>query len=415
MLEKILPFLIAAGIGLAIGIERERRYANTKKAMGVRTFILLSLLGALAAFVQDAYIAMVLTGLAAALIVAAYIQSTTLLDTKDVELGLTTEFAAGVTFAIGYLTRTEPFLCAVLGLLTLIVLLSRERLHEFTLKQIRSEEIQAAVVLFVLALGVLPLLPTEPIDSLGIIDLRRFVTVLLLIGSVQFASYLATRIFGASIGFPLAGFVSGLVSSTAVFLQMPQRVKENPEIARAAAAASLLAAVSTFIFLIVVVGAISAPLALQIAPPLILSMVVGALFAVYLARSEGRSGAFPEPKNPLSLLGSIKLAALLSGFMIGVGLLEHFVGDRGTEIASFIVGLGELHGISIASATLFANEKISMQAAEANILLAGIGSLTSKVIITLVLRRSTYTPWLLGVVLFMIVGFLAAWFLPMPW
>jgi uncharacterized membrane protein (DUF4010 family) len=410
VINKIIPFFIAAGIGFAIGIERERRYANSPKAMGERTFVLLALLGALAGYVAEPLIAMSITILASALIVAAYVQTTKLLAPQSIDLGLTTEFAAGVTFVIGYMSHQEPFLCAILGLLTLVVLLSRERLHEFTIKQIRSEEIQAAVVLFVLGLGVLPLLKDAPVDPWGLLNFYRFVMLLLLIGSIQFVGYLATRFFGPIIGFPLSGFVSGFVSSTAVFLIMPERVKENPKIVHAATAAALFAAAATFIFLFVVIFSISAPLAMEIAPPLLVSVVIAGAIGYFFSRRDTDGHQFPEPKNPLSMLAALRLAVILSGFIIAIGFVQHFIGDFGTEIAAFVVGLGELHGVSIASASLFANGKVPMEIAKASILLAALGSLTSKVIIALVLRREHYTLWVTSTVLLMTVASVATWY-----
>lgn len=393
MLSKIVPFLIAAGVGFAIGIERERRYANTQESMGVRTFILMALLGALAGFVQQPLVTAAMILLAAALMVAAYIRTTGIQGAKGVDLGLTTEFAAAITFLLGYLSHTEPFLSAVLGLVTLIVLLSRERLHEFTLRQIRGEEIQAAVVLFVLGIGILPLLSSEPIDPWGLLDLHRFVMILLLIGSVQFIGYLATRLFGTMIGFPLTGFVAGFISSTAVFLVMPTRIKENQKLAMSACSAATFAIAATFMLLVVLVYVVSPVLGLKIGGPILAATAIAGVCGFLFARlSSGDAKNFPETKNPLSLVGTLKLGALLGGFIIAIGLVQHLTGSAGTSIASFVVGLVELHSVSIASATLFANGKIPLEAAQTNILLAALGSLTSKMIILFALRQKRYTP-----------------------
>lgn len=391
MIDKIVPFLIAAGVGFAIGIERERRYANSQESMGVRTFILMALLGALAGFVQQPLVTAAMILLAAALMVAAYIRTTNIAGTKRPDLGLTTEFAAGITFLLGYLSHTEPFLCAILGLVTLIVLLSRERLHEFTLRQIRSEEIQAAVILFVLGIGILPLLPTEPIDPWGLLDLHRFVMLLLLIGSVQFIGYVATRLFGPMIGFPLSGFVAGFVSSTAVFLVMPTRIKDN-KMAMAACSAAIFAVASTFILLVVLVYVTSPQLGLKIAGPIFAAVGISGLTGFLCARLSASAQNFPQPKNPLSLMGTLKLGLLLGGFILAIGLIQHLIGAAGTSIISFVVGLVELHSVSIASASLFANGKIPLEAAQTNILLAALGSLTSKMLIVLVFRQKRYTP-----------------------
>lgn len=409
MFEKFLPFLIATGIGLAIGIERERRYANRRKAMGVRTFILLALLGSLAGYVVAPLVAAVITLLAAGLIVGSYFEKTRINTWQAVDVGLTTEFAAGVVFVLGYLAHAEPFLSTIIGLLTLIVLLSREWLHEFTLEQIRSEEIEAAVILLVLGIGILPLLPEEPVDPWGILDMHRFVMLLVLIGCVQFLGYLATRFLGTLVGFPITGLISGFVSSTAVFLTMPQRVKESSAITHAAAAASIFACVSTFVFLLVVVGSISIPLLLKIAPSILVSIFIGSVSAYFLARRTHRENHFPQPKNPLSPIGAIKLAAFLSALIFAIGFVQHFIGNRGTQVVSFVAGLGELQGVAIASASLFANGTIDIEFARINILLAALASLVSKLAITWILIRDRYTLLVTLVIGLILVGFVSAW------
>jgi uncharacterized membrane protein YhiD involved in acid resistance len=46
------PYIIALAVGLLVGIERENSKAD-QKALGVRTFLLLSLLGAIASDLQN--------------------------------------------------------------------------------------------------------------------------------------------------------------------------------------------------------------------------------------------------------------------------------------------------------------------------------------------------------------------------
>lgn len=409
MIDEFLPFFIAIGIGLAIGIERERRYANVRKAMGVRSFILIALLGALAGYVSNPLIAAVITLFAGALIVAAYFQTTKLGDEDTADIGLTTELAAGVTFVTGFIVHTNPSVATMLGLVTLVVLLSRKKLHDFTLNQITTQEIQAAVILLVFALGVLPLLPKEPVDPWGILNLHRSFMVVILIGSVQFVGYIATRIFGTAIGFPLTGFLSGFVSSTAVFLTMASRVKETPRITRAAASASLFAAASTFLFLLGVIGTISIPLLKEIALPIVVSSVIALGAGYLLTLRDGQKNGFPTQRNPLSLVGALKLAALLIGFIWTIGVVQHFLGDRGSQVASFLAGLGELHGVSIASASLLSNGTIQMEVAKNNVLLAALASLISKLVITWVLVRGRYALWITLVVGLMTAGFLCTW------
>ena len=62
--ETARPFMLALAIGLLIGIERERAQADTPvhDPLGSRTFPLLALLGAVAAHMEQASVAVVLAG-----------------------------------------------------------------------------------------------------------------------------------------------------------------------------------------------------------------------------------------------------------------------------------------------------------------------------------------------------------------
>ena len=77
MFEEARPFLLALAIGLLIGIERERAKADAPyhAPLGSRTFALLALLGATAATIENAAVAIVLTAFAGAAILAGFFRS----------------------------------------------------------------------------------------------------------------------------------------------------------------------------------------------------------------------------------------------------------------------------------------------------------------------------------------------------
>lgn len=53
MLENLISFSISLLIGLLIGIERERSHREGSQPIGIRTFILLSLLGTTTAVLKQ--------------------------------------------------------------------------------------------------------------------------------------------------------------------------------------------------------------------------------------------------------------------------------------------------------------------------------------------------------------------------
>src|SRR5262245_29546334 len=103
MFETARPFLLAIAIGLLIGPERERAHADREvhDPLGSRTFTLLAMLGAVAAYLESPAMGIVLAAFAGAIIVAGYFR--TPLGKDAIGVGATTEVAAMVTFTLGYL------------------------------------------------------------------------------------------------------------------------------------------------------------------------------------------------------------------------------------------------------------------------------------------------------------------------
>ena len=84
--QQIQPFLVALAIGLALGLERERSHSR-KLPAGSRSFALLSLVGAVAASLNQWAVLVGLVGVGA-LVALAYFR------TSEEDPGTTTAIAA---------------------------------------------------------------------------------------------------------------------------------------------------------------------------------------------------------------------------------------------------------------------------------------------------------------------------------
>lgn len=91
-----------------------------------------------------------------------------------------------------------------------------------------------------MAIVVLPLLPEGPFGPFGGIRPRGLWLLVLFFTGLSFGGYLARRIFGATHGYPLAGLLAGLVSSTNVTFRMPA-AGIAPNVAAEAIAIGILA------------------------------------------------------------------------------------------------------------------------------------------------------------------------------
>ena len=121
LLKIIYPFAIAFAIGFLIGIERERSHPPGTQAIGVRTFILIALLGAFAAFIKELALTIVLSAFAFSAILLGYFRSSQR-RAEHIKIGLTTELSAGVVFCLGYMTSDNPLLVSIIAVAVLFIL-----------------------------------------------------------------------------------------------------------------------------------------------------------------------------------------------------------------------------------------------------------------------------------------------------
>jgi uncharacterized membrane protein (DUF4010 family) len=356
-----IEFAVALGVGLLIGVERELRKGSgpERAAAGVRTFVLLALAGALAQWLGPA--ALLVAGIAVALLVfASYRRS------GPADPGLTTEVAMVVTFLLGCVAMRVPAAGAGLGVLVAIVLYSKSKLHPFVREQLTAQEMHDLLMLAAAAFVVLPLLPEGPVDPWGAIDLRRLWILVVAMMSVSSAGYVALRWFGPRLGLPVAGFAGGFVSSTATVAAMADLAKSAPTRRRAFASAALASNVGTIVQLAVVLGALAPPLLRLAALPLVAAgavAVVAALVSI-VGSGGGRDGdaakLLSRPFEPRKVLGFV---ALLAAIMLFAALMQRVLGERSLPWVLAVTGLGDVHAAAASAAQLVAAKQVSTDVA----------------------------------------------------
>lgn len=397
MFIKLSPYLIALLIGLLIGVDREQRGMKGHNAMGVRSFILFALVGAVAGGIMEPMFSLGMLIFATAITLYGYVKTSATVNAKENPLGLTSEIAGMATFALGYFAHTEPFLSLALGALILFILHNKTILHSFVRKHLRPNEIQGASVLILLAIGVVPLMPDTTIDPLHIFNPRRLAVIIVLLAAIQFGGYILSRIFGDRIGFSLSGFLAGLASSTLVFLSYPQLVKEKPANLISVATAAIFSISGSLVLLLVVVSAISWPLIWAVSIPLTTLILVCVALGAILSRRKRSSLEHSVQENPLNLLKAIKLGTLLISFIFAVELTQRFLGTTFTNLVTFLGGLVELTGVVVANANSLENQTITIEIAASAVMIAITASLVSKIAITAVVADGTYRKIMLSI------------------
>lgn len=347
----------ALGIGLLIGVERERAHAGYHTPAGVRTFALVALLGALAAMYESLPALLVLAAIVAAFAAIAFRR----LD--DEHPGLTTEIALIVTYVLGALAMSRAELAAGLAVLVTILLLSRSRLHEFVRHRLSEQEVADGLTLAAAALIVLPLMPDRTIDPWDTLNLRLVFMLAVLVMAIDALGYIALRMLGPRRGLPLAGFLGGFVSSSATHSAMGARARNVPAAAHAAVAGAALSSIATVVKLVALLAITSLPLLQAMALPLALAGGVAVLYGMFfLRRSDGTDDSI-APGHAFSLKSAAGFALMMAIVIAGSALLVHGLGPAGALLGATLAGFANAQAGVVSAGALYLNGDIDLHIA----------------------------------------------------
>ena len=349
----------ALGIGLLIGIERERRkgQGSFRSAAGVRTHALLSLGGAVAALLDDRLV-LVAGVMVAALVVVSYLRS----DSDDP--GVTGEVAMLISFLLGALAMSNAALASGLGVIVAVLLHTKRPLHRLSRELITQRELGDLLLLAAAILVIWPLLPDRALDPWGALNPKVVWKYVVLVMAVGAAGHVALRLVGARWGLPLAGFFSGFASSTAATAGFGQRAKADPAVVSPAASAALLSNLASLLLFVVVVGAGS--------PGLLRSTGWGLAVAVLVLLASSGAGIWRRtagtadlPGNPTArafrLSWALTFGAAIALVLFVSAWLRDVFGDSGALVTAGIAALAELHAAAASVTQLTATGGLSLE------------------------------------------------------
>jgi len=374
----VQAFLTALGIGLLVGMERERR---PESAAGLRTFALVSMLGCLFALLSDKTggPAVLVTGL---LVVAgAMIASNFSARQEEQYRGFTTEAAIIVTYGLGaavwfgYAT-----LAAMLAIATTVLLYFKAELSRFS-RRMTPKDINSILQFAVLSLVVLPILPSQDYGPYGALNPRQIWWMVVLISGLALAGYLALRIIGARHGAALLGIFGGLASSTATTMMFSRHARAQVHLVRMAAIVILIANLMVMIRLGVVAGVVAPTLVGQIAVVFACGLVPGLALTLYGWKILNAGGELPMPsvKNPTELKTAISFGLIYALVLLASAWLQDIAGNRGLYIVALASGLTDADASVLSALRLYNLEKIPADDAVTAVTLALMANLTFKI------------------------------------
>ena len=255
------PYLIALAVGLLVGIERENSKSE-QKALGVRTFLLLSLLGAVSGGLQSPWQSALITGFSLSLILVSYFLQR-YSENGEVHLGLTTEFAAGIVYFAGYLTHSSPALAAIIGPIVAIILFSKLTLHRF-IHAIKADELKAAISILLITAVVIEFAPDTSVDPWGFFNPRKFGYLVLTLACFEFLSYISYKFVGEKKSSLVVGLLGGFVSSTVVLISSAKQAETAAAPLRSLAITATAAQLASLVELLLIVSLVSPILFIQV-------------------------------------------------------------------------------------------------------------------------------------------------------
>jgi len=371
----------AVGIGLLVGLERERRKSVGPRRIqaGIRTFAIVSLLGAALALVESAW------ALPAAILALSGLLATAYACSATPDGGITTAVALLLTLALGALAMHAPEIAVSIGVVATIVLAARARLHAFVRQTITDDELRDGLVLAAAALVVLPFIPDRYIGPLQAFNPRTTWTIVVLIMGVGALGHVAQRVLGAAWGLAAAGFASGFVSSLATVAAMGARARQSRDLLRAAVSGALMSCVATIIQLAAVVGASSGACLRALAAPLLGAGVAGAVVAAGCAVWAFRRPAPVDIRvgRAFSLAKALGLAATVTALTWISYLLQDRFGQLGLTLGVAIAGFADAHAAAASVASLVASGRLAAHEAVVPILMALSTNALSKAVMSI--------------------------------
>lgn len=394
--QEVIRLAIAVLLGMFLGLEREW----SKKSAGIRTFALISLLGAILTIVDEPGVVLVGGLLIIAMSVLLAVQSL-LDDEEDSGLSLTTSVSMFVAYGVGALVAhgylIESVTVAVLS--SLLLVLKRE-LHEFAWGLTR-EEMRSATEFAILAFVIYPLLPTEQMGPWNAIEPRTVWLLVVAVSGIGFVNYVLVKKYEGR-GIAFTGFFGGLVNSTAVIAEMAKRAGNQPSLHQLAVGAILLANAAMAVRNAVIVIAFVPETAIIVGLPLgaVALTGIGASTVV----SDWRADIDTDLRSPFSLMNALTFGGLFLLILVVSAGAEVTFGASGFLTTTFLAGLVSSGTSTATAVTLVSTGQISTELAVAGVITGTVASILVKVFFAATIERSLVRPVLLWNLLLILVG-----------
>ncbi len=350
----VYSLAIALSLGMLIGLERgwqARDRPEGDRVAGIRTHALIGLLGGACGLEPGPYLAAVGLGIVGLLVGGFhYLEAR-----SDRDLGLTSVFAAVLTYGLGVLAvRDQPLVAAAAATAAVILLASKSSLHAWV-RAVSWPELRGFLVLVFMSALVLPLMPNLAIDPWGALVPSEIWFLAVMIAALSLVGHGAVRILGPGRGLAVSALAGGLMSSTAVGLLFARNARQSPQQAQSLAGASLLSSGVMSCRTLLLIALIRPMLLPSLLPGLAgLGLVLFGGGYLVMRRDHAiavlPSSAQLSAPQPFDLFLTLRLAGLISLVMLTARLASLVLGRGGVLMVSILAGMADVDAVTLSLA-----------------------------------------------------------------
>ncbi|MDP3359203.1 MAG: MgtC/SapB family protein [Lutibacter sp.] len=379
--DFVIRMLVTAGIGFVLGLEREYSQYSEKVEIfaGLRTFMLVALLGFLTAYLGITFSYWIF--IAGFLGVVAIVAISYWVTSNKGDIGSTTEFAVIFTFLLGSLVLIGNINISLALTVVMLVILSLKVRLRIMIGQLTQDEVYAFVRFVVVALLILPFLPNEYYGPYEVINPREVGWIIVLISGIGFVGYILMKFLGTDRGILLTSILGGLVSSTFVTFTFSKKSKETPELSKNYAVGILAAATIMVIRVFLLVFIFNKAMLVGLIIPLFIVLLTAFGISLFFYNIQ-----FGKPQtidkialgDPLNIKNAVFFGIFYMGILLLVSYANHIYGAKGIYVSSAISALTDIDAIAI-SVSKLGGTTINFLIAQNAILLAVLSNTIVKI------------------------------------
>lgn len=353
--EFIIRLLVAIGIGSLIGLEREfaALKENTPGFAGIRTFVLVVILGFMGAMTYFLFSPWIYLGILLAVTILVGV-SYWITASKD-DIGATTETSVLIAFILGSLTFLGFIAISLIITVVVMVMLSAKIKLRTVIGKITPAELFDFIRFVVIALLLFPFLPDANYGPYDAINPREIGGVVILTSGIGFIGYVLMKVLGSEKGILLSGIIGGLVSSTATTWIFAKKSKEDETLSLHCAIAILAASTIMLVRVFVWTFIFNKKLfdELYLVQIMVFAAAIGStLYFFFKNRNREKINTTIRQGKPLDLQGAIVFGLIYTFILLIVSYSNGNMDGKGMFFISAIAGLSDIDAITISVSKL---------------------------------------------------------------